>query len=57
MFDGVASAVPRLISPPRAVGNSPHLLAMNDIDRKGLQGKRGKVSSAYFCIVELILTS
>jgi hypothetical protein len=37
MFDGMASAVPQQISPPRSAGDSPHLLSLIDIDRKELQ--------------------
>ena len=37
MFDGMASAVPRLICPPRTEGDSPLFLSLVDIDRKELQ--------------------
>ena len=41
MFDGMASAVPRLICPPRTAGDSPLFLSPIDIDRKELQ-RRGE---------------
>ena len=57
MFDGMASAVPRLISPPRTAGDSLHLLPPIDIDGKELQGRWEGEYSACFCVVEPILTS
>jgi hypothetical protein len=45
MFDGMASAVPRLICPPRTAGDSPHLLSLIDIDLKELRrGGEGEYS-------------
>jgi hypothetical protein len=43
MFNGIAAAVPWLISSPTAAGDSPHLLCLIDMDRKELQRRR-KVS-------------
>ena len=57
MFDGMASAVPWQISPPRTAGDSPHLLSLIDIDRKELQGRGEDEYSVCFCVVEPILTS
>jgi hypothetical protein len=58
MFDGMACAVPRQISPPRSAGDSPHLLSLIDIDRnKELQrGGEGEYS-VWFALLRLILTS
>jgi hypothetical protein len=36
MFDGMASTVPRQISPPRTAGDYPLLLSLIDIDCKEL---------------------
>ena len=45
MFNGMASAVPRLICPPRTAGDSPLFLSPIDIDRKELQrGGEGEYS-------------
>jgi hypothetical protein len=41
MFDGMVSAVPRLISPPRSAGDFPLFLSLIDIDPKELQ-RRGE---------------
>jgi hypothetical protein len=57
MFNGMASAVPRRISPPRTAGYSPLLLFLIDIDCKELQQRGEGEYSVCFCVVEPILTS
>jgi hypothetical protein len=50
MFDGMASAVPWLISPPRTVGDSPLFLSLIDIDYKELQQRGEGGYSVWFAL-------